>query len=170
MKILSITFILLFLTMGTMAQREKSALLPPDEAKKVAKQCSRSSPSDFTDTWEPTREQINLMEAKLAKISKLKAKACCMKGDRVENPNDWYLQYAALVWRGKKIIYISAVSTSPPTHLWLETIDGQLVGDERADDTWKTQAIIVCDGGTAWGVVYELARGKFSDLAVNGVG
>ncbi len=149
------------------AQRSKSALLPADEAKKLAKQCSRPSPDDFSGTWEPTAKQIKTMEMDLNDITKLKVESCCIIGDQVANPDDWYLQYAALIWKGKKIIYVSSVSTEKPRGYCFDK-DGIIT--DTSCEYWKQHAAIVCDGGTQWGVIYDVSTGKFSDLAVNGVG
>ena len=92
-----------------------------------------------------------------------------MVGDRVKNPDGWYLQYAALIWKKKKIIYVSAISWTQPTNFVFETIDGTLVLEEKPSDDWKKYATKICDGGTNWGVIYDVAKGKFSDLAVNGI-
>ncbi|MFN0277938.1 MAG: hypothetical protein ACKVRN_04975 [Pyrinomonadaceae bacterium] len=157
--------ILAFVT-NAQTTREKSVLLTGEEAKKLAAQCSRLSPSDFTHTWIPSQKQINTMEVNLGGISRLKAKACCIGGERIENAEQWYLQYAALVWKGRKIIYISAVSTEKPLGPCFDK-DG-IIFDEFCE-YWKQRASIVCDGGTNWGVIYNVASGKFSNLAVNGI-
>ena len=146
-------------------QREKSALLEGDEARALTKQCSRDSPSDFTDTWMPTPEVILEMENRFDHISELKAE-CCIRGARIENPNDWYMQYAALIWRGKKIIYINAIGRNKPAAF---SADENWILSESSE-RWKISAVIVCDGGEAyWGVIYNTETRKFSDLAVNGV-
>lgn len=160
--------VVLFATPLGYAQRAKSALLPVSEASSLAKQCSRESPSDFTETWVPTAEQIRTMESKLAEISKLRAK-CCIEGEQIERPQDWYMQYVGLVYRGKKVIYISAVGTDEPRDFITKTVNGNLVVSETRF-TWKMRAIVICDGGNAWGVIYDIDSGKFSDLSVNGIG
>ena len=166
------TILLLVIVTATvavaLAQRARSVLLPAPEAKRLAKQCSRPSPSDFTDTWVPTVDEIKTMEARLKDIAKLKVKSCCIVGDQVENPQEWYLQYAALVRKGKKIIYISGISVTEPERGPCFDKDG-IVTDEHCE-FWKHHAEVVCDGGTQWGVIYDVSTGKFSDLAVNGVG
>ena len=168
MKALLYIFIFLAIASTVSAQRSKSALLSSDEAEKVAKQCSRPSPKEFSDTWRPSTEQIKKMEGRLSDISKLRVKSCCIIGATVEDPENWYLQYAALVWKGKKIIYINAVSRKEPERGPCAGKDG-LIYDEHCE-SWKHQAWIVCDGGNSWGVVYDVAAAKFSELAVNGIG
>lgn len=147
--------------------RDRSTLLEGEEAKLLAKQCSRDSPDDFTDTWVPSVEEIKKMEQNLSQISKLRAK-CCIEGVNIEDPDKWYLQYAGLIWKGRKIVYISAIGRQQPS-VWVIGSDGR-TAKETPDDNWKKFAIVICDGGNAWGVIYDLKTGKFSDLSVNGIG
>ena len=161
-------FILIFTgILGAQTTREKSALLTGDEAKRLAKQCSRDSPSDFTGTWEPPVDVLTAMEKRLSEISSLRAK-CCIEDAGIENPKAWYLQYAALVWHGKKIIYISAIGREQPTDFVREGDSGPF--KEVASDSWKSFAVVICDGANAWGVIYDPESGKFSNLSINGVG
>jgi hypothetical protein len=163
-----IAFVIMFVSSIGQAQRDKSSILPTSEAKALVNQCSRESPSDFTDTWEPTKSQIQEMESKLSKIANLTAKACCVIGAKIDEPTKWYMQYVGIVRKGKKQIYISGISKNQPTEFVADVTNGTL--DDRPSDMWKTHAIIICDGGTAWGVLYEPSTGKFFDLAVNGFG
>jgi hypothetical protein len=167
MKIVSALFIAFFLTVSIHAQRERSALLKGEEARRLAKQCSRDSPSDFSELWEPSADDIRKMEARLSDISGLRAK-CCIEGASIEQPSKWYLQYAALVWHGKKIIYVSAIGRQQPTDFVRDETTGKLT--EVPSNSWKEFAVIICDGGNAWGVVYDPKTGKFSDLSINGIG
>lgn len=144
------TCLLLSFSIVCFGQREKSALLPATEAKAVTQQCSRSSPNEFTETWEPTKTDIRLMESRFSAIKKLKAK-CCMEGEQIENLDRPYMQYVGIVIKGKKLIYINAFYDSDP------------------GESWKERAYVICDGGTAWGVLYDPKTGKFFDLSVNGV-
>jgi|GEM_PF-3465014 len=146
------------------AQRSKSTLLIGKEAERLADQCSRPSPKDFTGTWEPSKDQIVGMESRFIEISKLKVASCCIVGRRIEKPDDWYMQYAALIWKGKKIIYVSAVSTDQPEYKEIDSKTGSVLAD------WRTRAVEICDGGNSWGVIYDVAARRFSELAVNGIG
>jgi hypothetical protein len=133
-------------------QRDKSVLLPESEAKKLTVQCSRPSPSDFSETWKPTADEIKAMESKFSDIKRLKAEGCCLEGGKVENPEHFYMQYIGIVIKGKKSIYINAFADSEPPKYW------------------KEKAVIVCDGGESfWGVLYDVETGNFSELAFNGV-
>lgn len=151
-QIFATAFFALLICSSALAQREKSVLLASSEAKVLAKQCSRHSPEKFTGTWEPSRAVIKEMESNFSKIKKLEAKECCFEGAQIENPDEFYMQYVGLILDGKKLVYISAFTTSEPY------------------EGWKKSAAIICDGGNAWGVLYDPIERKFFDLAVNGVG
>jgi len=133
------------------AQRKKSTLLPASEAKKATNQCSRPSPEKFSDTWQPTESDIKEMESRFSEIKKLRAE-CCIQGQKIEDPEEFYMQYVGIVVGGKKLIYISAFA------------------DDKPPEYWKEQAVNICDGGNEWGVLYDPEKKRFFDLAVNGVG
>lgn len=133
------------------AQREKSTLLPASEAKEATDQCSRPSPSKYSDTWRPSEAEIKEMESRLSQIKRLRVKECCITGERIENPERFYMQYVGIVVDGRRLIYVNAF---PPSD---------------ASEGWKEHAVNVCDGGTAWGVLYDPKAKKFFDLAVNGI-
>jgi len=167
MKVALALLATLILVSFAMGQREKSVLLTGDEAKRLSKQCSRDSPSDFTNVWVPSEDDIRKMESKLSNISSLRAK-CCIEGASIASPNKWYLQYAGLVWHGKRVIYIGAVGRERPTTFERDEATGTF--KEVPNDNWKKFAIVICDGGNAWGVIYDPQTGKFSDLSLNGIG
>ena len=104
------------------------------------------------------------MESRLSNISKLNAK-CCFEGASIEDPSKWFMQYAALVWRGKRIIYISAIEREQPTNYVIE--NGKF--KEIPSDSWKDFAVVICDGGNTWGVIYDPETGRFSELSINGI-
>jgi hypothetical protein len=121
--------------------REKSILLPAEKAKELTSQCSRKGPERFSGTWNPTARELTKMEANFEKIIGLKS-----------NPESYFMQYVGLLIDGKKVIYINAFRNNSYTA-----------------KNWKTTPIIVCDGGDSfWGIVYDLQKEEFFDLAVNG--
>lgn len=148
--ILSSFCLVLLLSTGVLAQRERSTLLPASEVKRVVNQCSRPSPTEFTDTWQPSKEELKEMESRFAEIRKLKVLDCCIRGDKINDPERFYMQYAGIILDGKKLIYINAIPGDP-------------------GDFWKEQAVVICDGGTAWGVLYDPKTKTFFSLAVNGI-
>ncbi len=150
-RVVFVASLVLALCGFVLAQRKKSVLLPSSEAKTLANQCSRPSPPGFTETWEPTGADIKRMESRLSQIADLRAK-CCMEGAQIENPSHFYMQYVGIVVKCKRLIYINAFA------------------DDKPPEFWRERAVMVCDGGTDWGVLYDPEKGKFFDLAVNGVG
>ena len=151
-QILNACCLILLLSICAFAQRERSTLLPESEVKAVTKQCSRPSPTNVTGTWKPSAEEIKEMESRLGDIRKLKVLECCMIGAKVSDPESDYLQYAGIVVKRKKLIYINGISRSDP------------------GASWKEKAVVICDGGNAWGVLYNPRTRKFFGLAMNGVG
>ena len=92
------------------------------------------------------------MESRFSQIKKLRVKKCCIQGAQIKNPEEFYMQYVGIIIDGKKLIYINAFSESNP------------------DEVWKKSAVNICDGGNAWGVLYNPETKKFYDLAINGIG
>jgi hypothetical protein len=90
------------------------------------------------------------MESRFPEIKNLRVEECCIRGVQIEEPEEFYMQYAGLIIKGEKLIYINAFSRS-------------------ASFGWKDNAITVCDGGNAWGVLYNTKTKKFYGLAINGV-
>lgn len=109
------------------------------------------------------------MESKFDDIKKLVVKECCIQGATIENPEKYYMQYVGIVLEGKILIYISAFSRTQPTEFSGEVVNGTLSFKEVPSDMWKTHAIVICDGGNAWGVPYDPSTGKFAGLAINGI-
>jgi hypothetical protein len=144
--------LMLLVYFSALAQREKSTLLPASEAKSVTNQCSRPSPDKFSDTWQPSQAEIKEMESRFSQIKKLRVKKCCIQGAQVEDPEEYYMQYVGIIVGGEKLIYINAFADSNPGEMW------------------KQNAVIICDGGNAWGVLYNPTTKKFYELAINGVG
>jgi hypothetical protein len=128
-------------------------LLLTSEAKTLTHQCSRDSHKDLTDTWVPTKLQLEQMESKLPSIARLTTKACCLPGAKIEDAAKWNFQYVGIVVKRKKLIYISAVSTDHPSGL---------VQDAKSDtykfepsNRWRTQAIVICDGETTCSTIRQ---------------
>ncbi len=143
--------LLFLISLSVFAQRKKSTLLPESEAKNVTKQCSRPSPEKFSDTWQPSKEEIEEMEANFSQIKKLRVKECCIQGAQIEKPEEYYMQYIGIIVNGEKLIYINAF------------------GSFDLPKSWKKFTVSVCDGGNAWGVLYNSKTKKFFDLAINGI-
>jgi hypothetical protein len=148
---ITVLIIMMACAFPAIAQREKSTLLPATEAKTATHQCSRPSPQKFNDTWQPSESIIKDMESRFSQIKKLRVKKCCIVGAKIKNPDKYYMQYVGIIIDGKNLIYINAFS------------DNDFKG-------WKEKAVITCDGGNDWGVIYDPKLKKFYDLAINGIG
>ena len=134
------------------SQRTKSTLLPVSEISRAIQQCSRPGPEKYSDTWQPSELEIQEMESRFEQIKKLTVKECCIQGARIEDPERYYMQYVGIIINKQRLIYINAFAASTPY------------------EGWKENAINICDGGTAWGVLYDPKSKEFHDLAINGVG
>lgn len=128
-----------------------STVLPPSAARAVTEQCSRASAPAYEGTWTPSVRDIEVLEARLPRLRRLHA-TCCIGGWQVESLHNAYLQYVGLVVGGKKLIYVNAFRA------------------EKPPPAWRIQPELACDGGSAfWGVVYDPASGRFTNLSVNGL-
>jgi len=117
-----------------------ATVIPAQNARLVAKQCSRPDPPAFDEAWEPSPAQIEELEKKLPSLG------------RIPDIASSWRQYVGIVVGGKKLIYVNGFSTQPPL------------------EHWKTEPVIMCDGGqAAWGVLYDPVKRTFSELAFNGM-
>lgn len=159
-KVVSKTLLLLLVGAAcNVAASEWSAVLPPDQANAMLKQCSRGTPSGVDGAWQVPQAVIDKLEKDLPKLSKLMPQQCCVKDARLETPGAYYRQYVGVTIRGKKYVYINAFRGSPSN------------ADARDKDAWKRKPVQVCDGGESfWGALYDPESGEFSQLAFNGVG
>jgi hypothetical protein len=78
------------------------AVLPESESHAVSTLCSRGRPT-VDGGWEPTRDDIKMLESRLSRISKLRSKAGLV-GFRIANPSSYYRQYVAIMVAGPKLI------------------------------------------------------------------
>ena len=133
-----------------MAQTQpRWTLLPETEAQHAKQLCSRPSP-EFQGTWKPGESDIQTMESRLSRVSQLRARSGII-GTQIQHPARYYRQYLGIIIKNRKFIYINGLCEEKPPASWRETL---------AD---------VCDGGCYWGVVYDVATGKFSHIEMNGI-
>ena len=100
-------------------------------------------------SWEPTVGDIEKVESRLSRVSKLQSQI----GEFIANPSSYYRQYIGIIAGGRKLIYVNAFDY------------GMLPSN------WRKRLVDICDGGTsAWGVLYDPKTGEFSELATNGRG
>ena len=105
-------------------------------------------------TWNPTQEEIKEMEASFDNLAKLKPDhdCCNYMGAFIFHPDDYYMQYAAVVLNGHACIYINAFR-----ELRKGWIDG-----------WQKEWVTAKGGGhNYWQALYEPATKTFSKLTFN---
>ena len=90
------------------------------------------------------------MESRLSRIARLRTRSGII-GVRIKHPERYYRQYLGIISKNRKFIFINALC------------------DDKPPDSWRERLSDVCDGGCSWGVVYDVATGKFSHLEMNGV-
>ncbi len=143
--------LVLALTFGSQqAKASRSVVLPESAAKQMTELCSRPGAPKFDATWAPTEADIKIMESRLSHVSRLSSKSGII-GEQIEHPEKYYRQYVGIVVKDRRLIYINAFC------------------DEQPPSDWAKRVIDVCDGGCSWGVAYDVATGKFSDLEMNGI-
>jgi hypothetical protein len=128
----------------------RGTLLPESEAEHLKQICSRPGPPEFQGTWKPTASDIQTMESRLSRILRLRTRSGII-GTRIEHPDRYYRQYFGIIINKRKVIYINALC------------------EDKPPESWRDMFQDVCDGGCNWGVVYDVATGKFSHLEMNGV-
>lgn len=135
-----------------------STTLDLSKGERLLRQCSRWTPKNISEYWIPTENDIARLEKQFMNVKEIKATACCLINGTIQTLDNFAFQYIGVTIKKKKYIYLNAF------HL-----------DEEDDlntfyKSWKTDPIVMCDGGNYyWGVLFDLDRLKFSDLAINGV-
>jgi hypothetical protein len=126
-----------------------AVVLPGHMAAELLHQCSRKSPTVGESTWQPSADDILKLEALLPNA--LMAQAAKGDPDWSVAPSGWRRQYVGIVLNSRRLIYGNFV---------LKGVD---------PGPWRTNPVMVCDGGPRFfGVVYDVAAGRITDLAFNG--
>jgi hypothetical protein len=148
---LIITYLLVSLVGGAYGQQEKRfVLLPEGEANSLAKMYPKSGPEKIDGSWQPSRSQIESLEAHLPRISDLTSYGA-PKGEKVEHPEQYFRQYLPIVRAGQKLIYVNSLCQT------------QYISD------WRIHIAIVMDGGNCfWQAWYDPTTEKFISLYING--
>ncbi len=148
-----ITFgvLILLLPSTSLAQaKTRAVVLPETSADQVKQLCSRPGPPKFSGPWKPTEADIQTMESHFMRIADLRTESGIV-GVRIDHPDRNYRQYLGIMIENRKFIFINAFC------------------DDKPPEDWLNRVVDICDGGCSWGVVYEVATGKFSHLEMNGV-
>ena len=149
--LVSATAVVIVMASVSLAQtKTRWTLLPETQADKAKQLCSRPGPPKFQATWKPTESDIQTMESRLSRISRLRTQSGTV-GVQIKHPDRYYRQYLGIVINDHKFIFINAFCHDKPPEIWREML------------------IDICDGGCSWGVIYDVRTGKFSHLEMNGV-
>jgi hypothetical protein len=123
-------------------QEQRFVVLPARVAGSVASQGS----------WQPTKADIDGLEANLSKVSALKAEGW-PSTIRIDHPQQYFRQYVAILRGGQRRIYVNAFC------------------DEQLRSEWRDRLVVVNDGATCfWQALYDPTIKKFSNLRINARG
>jgi hypothetical protein len=104
-------------------------------------------------SWEPTVADIYGAEANLPQISALGEKEHDSNW-RIDNPNQYFRQYLAIVLDGKKLIFVNAFCSI----------------EQGDSNDWRKHLVFVIGGGKCfWHATYDPSTKKFSNLIINAV-
>jgi hypothetical protein len=134
--------------------QKDGVIFPSDKAQALLHQCSRGTPQNIKGFWQPQISQIAGLEQLLPGFLEKN-----LSGQRHPPIQDYGRQYAGLIVKERKIIYVNGF------------VNGFLSGKkDRESQTWRTNPILVCDGGNGFfGVEYDPQTKSFQSLAFNGV-
>lgn len=133
-------------------QSEDYAILLPDKAAGLLHQCSRSVPKPGESGWTPGKDDIAHLEARIPGILTLETEVTSAGVALKDAPKGWLRQYVGIVRGGKRFIY-----------------GNFLPKGSRNWGAWRTEPMIVCDGGPVFfGVEYDVEKDRITDLAFNG--
>lgn len=115
----------------------------------IFEQCSRPTPKPSGSLWLPNYYEIAQMEQRLTEHFR------SLDGRLLSDPR-WSLH----TYRGQHVGF----GIGPQRYIY-----GAYVDESIADTQLDGEAIVRCDGGpSAWGILYKVETGEFSDFRVNG--
>lgn len=134
-----------------------ATILDSSKGVRLLKQCVRWSPKRVSKYWTPTQEDIEILEKEFLKVKDIEATACCIINGSIRTLDNFGFQYFGVTIKKKKYLYINAFHVANDAAF-------------SSYSDWKTDPIVMCDGGDYfWGVLFDLDKLKFTDLAINGV-
>jgi hypothetical protein len=128
-----------------------AAILPDSQRVRVVRQCSRRSPDAGEAGWVPDAKTIANIEGKLADYLRKSSRQRIPDPDAIVSGSA--RQYVGIVRRGHRFVYGNFFPAS----------------ETKASANWRTQAMIVCDGGRAlFGVEFDSVTGRITSVDFNG--
>ena len=117
------------------------------------KQCSRPVPEKAKKFSLVSQPSVDTLEANFKKVQSLVSTTCCYSMGKIKDLANYGFQLIGVSINGKSYIYINAF----------------LKGDINLLPTWKTEPVIMCDGGEGfWGALFDPETKEFSQLSFNG--
>jgi hypothetical protein len=148
MKVRMLMIACLLSTLFTSAQstgEQHYVILPASKARNIALEGIASQ-----GTWQPTKEDIDGLEASLSQISTMKIEGWPATL-HIVHPEKYFRQYVPIIQAGQKRIYVNAFC------------------DEQFFPHWRDQLVEVMDGDICYyHALYDPASKKFSNLKING--
>jgi hypothetical protein len=143
------TLLLLVLCQTSGQSGERSVLLPAREAKAVSKWYSKDRAEKIDGTWEPSKTDLDELEANLSQISTLNIYGWDLR-IHIEHPEQYFRQYIAVKVSGQNRIFVNSFR------------------DETPPSDWHDKLYVVTDGATCcWQALYDPATKLFSNLRID---
>ncbi len=137
------------------ASEKRYVLLSKVDSKQAAGLVSLWPSEKVTGVWEPSEQDIELLESNISHVADIKFLNPDYKGSQIPHPEEYLRQYFGVFINGRKLIYVNALC--------------EKYGVKYAQ-YWRERFVDVYDGGSCfWHVRYDPATKKFSELMVNGV-
>ncbi len=155
------------------------AVFPPASAGHLLGQCSRGTPTPMQGTWNPSPDQIHLLEDSLSVLLDRQLAALGLPDSLRPHAGDYYRQYAGVLVGGRRLIYVNGFHktqvAATRTFLTEHHNDSAALRNFppafRDSDYWRGVATVVCDGGEYYfGVEYDPETHRFGNFAFNGIG
>lgn len=123
-------------------------VLPPTSGGKILKQCSRAAPQDVSEFWQPTAEQISLLEKLLTSYLSHREKTGAFIPPKYL---PYHRQYVGITKGNVRLIY------------------GNFYPMRETSTTEASIPVLICDGGPAfWGIVFDPSTDSFEEPNFNG--
>ena len=124
-------------------------ILPASHGAALLKQCSRSTPQNVSEFWQPSQSQIAVLEKSLPNFILARA----TRHEPIPDLRPYHRQYVGVVVNGERLIYGNFYPSEKP---FIKSSN--------------SLPVVICDGGPAfWGILYSPKSGAFRELMRNGV-
>jgi hypothetical protein len=166
----SIRVVLVTLVLAQMAATgfrvDWAVVLPAESAAafsaKFYRWCSRPGPA-LAGYWTPDLDAIRDLESALAPALQRGLEQKFKDSSKRPATDEYYRQYMGIELRRRRVIYVNG----------FHKLHVEQLARARPElvPTWKTQVVLVCDGGTTYfGAEYDPAARRISNLHFNGPG